>query len=58
MKVIVQRQEFKTHTFEIPDGVKVDSDEYQEIVNDYDWGNSSIEHAVEDVLQVIKEKKQ
>ena len=47
MKVTIQRTEHREHTFEIPEGVEKYSDEYYEIINDYDWHDSPIKHADE-----------
>jgi len=58
MKVIRQRTEFRTHTFELPDGVHEDSDEAQEMYHDFDWGDASTEHAEEENLQVIHDYKE
>jgi len=51
-EVTVQRQTFRTHTFKIPDGVEEGTQEWDDIINDYNWNNSSIEHAEETVLQI------
>lgn len=47
MLVTIQRTEHREHTFEIPEGIEKDSDEYCEIINDYDWHDSPIKHADE-----------
>lgn len=49
-QVTIQRTEFRTHTFDIPDGIEEGSEEWNDIVNDYDWHNSSIEHANEEII--------
>jgi len=57
MQVVRQRQEFKTHTFDLPVGVKADSEEAEAIYDDFDWGDESIEHASEENLQVIQDHR-
>jgi hypothetical protein len=47
MLVTIQRTEYREHTFRIPEGVQKHSDKYNEIIDDYDWHNSSIDHAEE-----------
>jgi hypothetical protein len=47
MQVTMKRTEHREHTFEIPEGVEKGSDEYDEIINDYDWHDSPIKHADE-----------
>jgi|SaaInlV_130m_DNA_2_1039683.scaffolds.fasta_scaffold16799_2 hypothetical protein len=49
-QVEIQRTEFRSHTFDIPDGVEEGSDEWDEIVNNYDWHDSPIDHAKEEIV--------
>ena len=46
MKITVNRTEYKTHEFRIHDGAT--DEEIQDILNDYDWGNSYTHTANED----------
>jgi hypothetical protein len=48
-QVEIQRTEFRSHIFDIPDGVEEGSDEWDEIINDYDWHNSPIYHAEQEI---------
>ena len=36
-QVHMQRTEFRSHTFDIPDDVEEGSDEWDEIINNYDF---------------------
>lgn len=54
IQVTIQRTEFRTHTFDIPDGIEEGSEEWDDIVNDYDWHNSSIDHANEEIISTVK----
>jgi len=47
MKVLRQRIEYKNHTFELPEGVDPESEEAEEIYNDFDWSDTEVSHAEE-----------
>ena len=53
MKIQVNRAEYRTHTFNIPDGLS--EDEVQAILNDYDWHDSPIYAADEDQNELPQE---
>jgi len=51
-KVTILREECREHTFDIPDGVEEGSYEWDDIVNDYDWRNSTVCHAEETITSI------
>jgi hypothetical protein len=54
-KVTVQRTEYREHVFDIPDNVEEGSDEWCDIINDFDWHDATIHHADESVESVVRE---
>lgn len=52
-KVTRQRAEYKTHDFDLPEGMDPESEEAQAIYDDYDWGNRSVYHAEEETTGVF-----
>ena len=55
IKVTRQREEYREHVFELPDGMDPDSDEAQEIYDDFNWRDATCYHADDNTVSVVDE---
>lgn len=56
-EVTVERSEHKVHIFHIPNNIKEDSDEWNDIMDNFDWSNVGVKHASETVLSIKYQSK-